>query len=156
RSDCAGAAGRDVRAASSRRSRAETGSGAAVRERPARRNPQALCKRPRSRHLAADRSMIGWARNEPYDYPEKTGILARTERHCAGLEGALGLLGIPPRWLHSHCGASVVTARDAVVTDWRIPMKLTDTQLVLLSAASQRKDNAVETKLKGGAADKVI
>ena len=37
-------------------------------------------------------------------------------------------------------------------------MKLTDTQLVLLSAASQRQDGAVEVgaKLKGGAADKVI
>jgi hypothetical protein len=35
-------------------------------------------------------------------------------------------------------------------------MKLTDTQLVLLSAASQRHDCTVETKLKGGAADKVI
>jgi hypothetical protein len=39
-----------------------------------------------------------------------------------------------------------------------VPMKLTDTQLVLLSAASQRQDGAVEigAKLKGGAADKVI
>jgi hypothetical protein len=37
-------------------------------------------------------------------------------------------------------------------------MKLTDTQLVLLSAASQREDLAVElpANLKGGAADKVI
>ena len=37
-------------------------------------------------------------------------------------------------------------------------MKLTDTQLVLLSSASQRPDGAVETgpKLKAGAADKVI
>jgi hypothetical protein len=35
-------------------------------------------------------------------------------------------------------------------------MKLTDTQLVVLSAASQRQHSAVETKLKGGAADKVI
>jgi hypothetical protein len=37
-------------------------------------------------------------------------------------------------------------------------MKLTDTQLVLLSAASQRQDGAVEigSKLKGGVADKVI
>jgi hypothetical protein len=33
-------------------------------------------------------------------------------------------------------------------------MKLTDTQLVLLSAASQRQDGAVE--LKGGASHKVI
>jgi hypothetical protein len=52
----------------------------------------------------------------------------------------------------------VVTAQDAVATEWSIPMKLTDTQLVLLSAASQRQDGAVEigTKLKGGAADRVI
>jgi hypothetical protein len=37
-------------------------------------------------------------------------------------------------------------------------MKLTDTQLVLLSAASARQDGAVDIgpKLKGGAADKVI
>jgi hypothetical protein len=37
-------------------------------------------------------------------------------------------------------------------------MKLTDTQLVLLSAASQREDGAVEvgSKLKGAAADKMI
>jgi hypothetical protein len=37
-------------------------------------------------------------------------------------------------------------------------MKLTDTQLVLLSAASQRQDAAVESgpEFKGGAADKVI
>jgi hypothetical protein len=39
-----------------------------------------------------------------------------------------------------------------------IPMKLTDTQLVLLSAASQREDGAVvlAPSLKGGAAGKVI
>jgi Protein of unknown function (DUF3489) len=37
-------------------------------------------------------------------------------------------------------------------------MKLTDTQLVLLSAAAQREDSAVEIgpKLKGGAAQKVV
>jgi hypothetical protein len=35
-------------------------------------------------------------------------------------------------------------------------MKLTDTQLVLLSAASQREDGAVEVDLKGGAAQKVV
>ena len=37
-------------------------------------------------------------------------------------------------------------------------MKLTDTQLVLLAAASQRQDGAVEIRanLKGGAADKVV
>src|SRR5215468_10760175 len=43
-------------------------------------------------------------------------------------------------------------------TEWRIPMKLTDTQLVLLSAAAQRQDGAVEIgpKLKGSAAQKVL
>jgi hypothetical protein len=37
-------------------------------------------------------------------------------------------------------------------------MKLTDTQLVLLSSASQRPDGAVDigAKLKGGAADKLV
>jgi hypothetical protein len=37
-------------------------------------------------------------------------------------------------------------------------MKLTDTQLVLLSAASQREDRAIElpANLKGGAAHKVV
>ncbi len=38
------------------------------------------------------------------------------------------------------------------------PNKLTDTQLVLLSAAAQREDDAIELtpNLKGGAADKVV
>ena len=37
-------------------------------------------------------------------------------------------------------------------------MKLTDTQLVLLSAAAQREDGAIETgpRLKGNAAQKVL
>jgi Protein of unknown function (DUF3489) len=52
----------------------------------------------------------------------------------------------------------VVTARDAVANRMEIPMKLTDTQLVLLSAAAQREDGAIETgpKLKGGAAQKLL
>jgi len=37
-----------------------------------------------------------------------------TERHCAGLKGAVGAFGILPRRLYGHCGASVVTVRDAV------------------------------------------
>src|SRR5215475_10669740 len=45
-----------------------------------------------------------------------------------------------------------------LLTEWRIPMKLTDTQLVLLSAAAQRQDGAVEIgpKLKGSAAQNVL
>jgi hypothetical protein len=52
----------------------------------------------------------------------------------------------------------VVTARDAVANRTEIPMKLTDTQLVLLSAASRREDSAIELapNLKGGAAHKVV
>jgi hypothetical protein len=76
----------------------------------------------------ADHSVIRWARKEPQDYPEKTGIAPATERHCAGPEGAFGLLGILPRRLHGHCGASVVTAPDTVATQRGIPMKLTDTR----------------------------
>jgi len=50
--------------------------------------------------------------------------------------------------------ASVVTARDAVANRTEDPMKLTDTQLVLLSAASRREDGAIvlAPNLKGSAA----
>src|ERR1700733_7313439 len=67
-------------------------------------------------------------------------------------------LGILPRRLDCLCGASVETARDAVASRRRIPMKLTDTQLVPLSAAARHQDGAVElsSSLKGGAGLKVI
>src|SRR6202790_5829850 len=43
-------------------------------------------------------------------------------------------------------------------TERRIPMKLTDTQLMLLSAASQREEHGIELgpNLKGGAAQKLV
>jgi hypothetical protein len=52
----------------------------------------------------------------------------------------------------------VVTARDVVANRTEIPMKLTDTQLVVLSVASQREDGGIELapNLKGGAAHKVV
>jgi len=53
----------------------------------------------------------------------------------------------------------VVAANDAARTQWRIPMaRLTDTQLIILSAASQRDDRGVElpANLKGEAARKVV
>jgi Protein of unknown function (DUF3489) len=52
----------------------------------------------------------------------------------------------------------VVTARDAVSNRREIPMKLTDTQLMLLSAASQREDRAIDVgpDLKGAASQKVV
>ena len=47
-----------------------------------------------------------------------------------------------------HCGASVVTAPDAATNRRRIPTmsanKLTDAQLVLLSAAAQHPEGAIE------------
>src|SRR5229473_3894411 len=68
-------------------------------------------------------------------------------------------LGILPRRLEGHGGAVVVAANDAAPTQRRIPMsKLTDTQLIILSAASQRDDRGVElpTNVKGEATRKVV
>jgi hypothetical protein len=51
-----------------------------------------------------------------------------------------------------------MTARDAVINRMEDPVKLTDTQLLLLSRASQRDDRALEppSNLTGGAAAKVV
>jgi Protein of unknown function (DUF3489) len=66
-------------------------------------------------------------------------------------------LGILPRRPRGHCGASVVAAL-AVDNRMEDSVKLTDTQLVLLSAASRRDDRALErpANLTGGAAGKVV
>src|SRR5260370_40106134 len=65
---------------------------------------------------------------------------------------------ILPCRLHCQCGASVVTAAIVVSNRMEGPVKLTDTQLSLLSAASQRDDRALEPspKLTGGAAAQVL
>ena len=83
---------------------------------------------------------------------QQSGSVARLD------EAAWPRYGILPRRHHCQCGASAVTARKAVSTEEGFEMKLTDTQLVLLSAASQREDRAVElpANLKGGAAHKVV
>jgi hypothetical protein len=67
-------------------------------------------------------------------------------------------LGILPRRPRGHCGASVVAAALAVDNRMEDSVKLTDTQRVLLSAASQRDDHAIErlSNLTGGAAGKVV
>jgi hypothetical protein len=67
-------------------------------------------------------------------------------------------LGILPRRPRGHCGASVVTAALAADNRMEDSVKLTDTQRVLLSAASQRDDRALERppNLTGGAAGKVL
>src|SRR6266852_4507559 len=92
-------------------------------------------------------------------------ILSRKDWHCVqdrevvwwprpGTEDRLDL----PRRLRRQCGASVVTAAIVVANRMEDPVKLTDTQLLLLSAASQRDDRALEPspKLTGGAAGKVV
>ncbi len=67
-------------------------------------------------------------------------------------------LGILPRRPRGHRGASVVAAALAVTNRMEDSVKLTDTQLVLLSAASQRDDRALErpANLTGAPAGKVI
>src|SRR2546430_11185909 len=64
---------------------------------------------------------------------------------CSGRKPRLGIL---PRRLHGQGGAVVVAANEAAPTQWRIPMAtLTDTHLVILSAASQRDEDRKSTRL---------
>src|SRR5258708_14861465 len=83
---------------------------------------------------------------------QQSGSVARLD------EAAWPSAWILPCRLHCHCGASVVTAAIVVANRMEDPVKLTDTQLLLLSAASQRDDRALEPspKLTGGAAGKVV
>ncbi len=105
--------------------------------------------------------LIGYAPSAPVSVipcAEWTGFPLRTERYCRHLDGALSPNGILPRRLHRHCGVSVVTAAIAVVKRMEDSVKFTNTQLVLLSAAAQREDRALERppNLPGGAAGKVV
>src|SRR6266404_4402663 len=120
----------------------------------------------------ADHPIIQSAQNQQQHYPVvliwqirtlpiiQKGLAFGCERSgTATVPGASSSSGSCPRRLHGPGGAVVVAANDAAPTQWRIPMpKLTDTQLVILSAASQRDDRGVElpANLKGGAACKVV
>src|SRR6266436_3892567 len=83
---------------------------------------------------------------------QQSGSVARLD------EAAWPCGWILPRRLRRQCGALVVTAAIVVSNRMEDPVKLTDTQLLLLSAASQRDDRALEPspKLTGGAAGKVV
>src|SRR5258706_10572336 len=83
---------------------------------------------------------------------QQSGSVARLD------EAAWPCGWILPCRLRRQCGASVVTAAIVVSNRMEDPVKLTDTQLLLLSAASQRDDRALEPspKLTGGAAAKVL
>jgi hypothetical protein len=61
---------------------------------------------------------------KPYFLAPRTGFPLQTERDCTAPLVRRGFC--PPA--NAHCGASVVTARAPSPTEWRIPMKLTDTQ----------------------------
>src|SRR5882672_6641598 len=83
---------------------------------------------------------------------QQSGSVARLD------EAAWPCGWILPRRLCRQCGASVVTAAIVVANRMEDPVKLTATQLLLLSAASQRDDRALEPspKLTGGGAGKVV
>src|SRR5258706_6177747 len=83
---------------------------------------------------------------------QQSGSVARLD------EAAWPCGWILPCRLHCQCGASVVTAAIVVANRMEDPMKLTDTQLLLLSAASQRDDRALEPspQLTGGGARKGV
>ena len=58
------------------------------------------------------------AQERRFASPERTGLPLPVERQwCHADKGRLALLGILPRWRCRHCGASVVTALDAVPTE---------------------------------------
>jgi hypothetical protein len=66
-----------------------------------------------------DHSMISCAGNQQQHSPGMTGFPVRTERRClAAWLRAVGPPWILPRRLFRQCGASMVTARDAVGTAW--------------------------------------
>jgi Protein of unknown function (DUF3489) len=87
---------------------------------------------------------------------EKGLAFAREQSGTMTVSGRATRLGILPRWLLGQRGAVVVATTPH---PWRIPMsRLTDTQLIILSAASQRDDRGVElpANVKGEAARKVV
>ena len=104
--------------------------------------------------------MISRAGNQQQHSPGMTGFLVRTERHCCGM-----VEGLAPPWIPAPPAQSPVRGfggdgarrrRYRMEIPTMSPNKLTDTQLVLLSAASQREDGAIDPGegLKGGFAKK--
>src|SRR5437773_11122458 len=83
----------------------------------------------------------------------------REQSGSVTVPGARRASGSCPAGLKATVGLWWWAANDAAPTQWRIPMsKLTDTQLIILSAASQRDDRGVElpASVKGDAARKVV
>lgn len=103
--------------------------------------------------------MIRSGRSSQQNDPTKDWQSAAGRASLCGLERVFAPPGIPPRRpLRLSRGFGGDGAISAVATDEGFDMKLTDTQRVLLSAASQHEDRAVElpANLKGGAAQKVM
>jgi hypothetical protein len=103
-----------------------------------------------------------WKRNFPQtsnNIIQKGLAFVRERSGTVTVPGTARVSGILPRRLHGQGGAVVVAANDAAPTQRRIPMaRLTDMQLIILSAASQRDDRGVElpANVKGEAARKVV
>jgi hypothetical protein len=105
-----------------------------------------------------DHLLIGRPRKPQEVGSRRTGIRDGLERYCQR-SGAVSASGSCPAGPHGLCGASVVTAAAIAVTNRREDsVKLTDTQQVLLLAASRRDDRGLERPphLVGGAAGKVV
>jgi hypothetical protein len=98
---------------------------------PAKQPPRAL-----KATAHADRTMIRSARNQQQDDPERTGIPARTESNSPFRNPAP-----PASWPLRGFGGGGANRRRNRIED---SVKLTNTQLVLLSAASERDDRALE------------
>src|SRR5260370_3404583 len=79
-------------------------------------------------------------------------MASKTEQSRGGLDGVLKSGWILPRRLRRQCGASVVTAAIVVANRMEDPVKLTDTQLLLLPPASHPNDRALEPPPKPTAA----
>jgi hypothetical protein len=87
------------------------------------------------------RCMISCAGNQQQHSPEMTGFPVRTERHCCGMvEGRGPSLDPAPPAVSPVRGFGVRRETPSLLKEipTMSPNKITDTQLVLLSAAAQR------------------
>ena len=95
----------------------------------------------------AEHLLTSLPENQQQDDPERTGFSCRTERYCRGPDRALARAESRPAGFIATAGLRW-WRRNRRRNRRRISVKLTDTQLVLLSAASQRDDRALERPIE--------
>ena len=108
---------------------------------------------------ASTRSSV--SNDRPRGFRKPATTLSRKDWLSAAKRAVVSLVSLGsllPCRLHRRRGAAVVTARCCASTPEQAMSKLTDTQLVTLSAASQRDDRGIvlPPNLKGGAAQKLV